>query len=99
MHDELAVVVDVAGGVFEAEVGLALQPEHNQRRIFGEDVEEAERSGVDGAVFVKRRHQSNRARHHNPAEQLVAVVRAKFLERNSGHRVSTCGRFVEWRFA
>src|SRR6202048_1732603 len=25
-------------------------------------------------------------------------MRAKVVDRNSGHRVSNCGRFIEWRF-
>jgi hypothetical protein len=91
MHDELAVAVDIAGGVFGAKIGLALQPEHDQRRIFGEDIEEAERCGVDGPVFVKRRHQGDRTRHHDAAEQLVSVMRLKIVKRDSGHHVSGGG--------
>jgi hypothetical protein len=85
MNDELAIAVDIAGGVLQIMVDLVLQPEHDQRRIFGKDIEKAERSSVDRAVFVKRRHQRDGARHHHPAKQLVAVERAQVVERNSGH--------------
>lgn len=85
MHNELAGAMDVARGVLGGAVGLVLQPEHNQRRILGKNVEETEWSSVDGAIRIKRRHQRNRARHHNPTEQLVAVVRAEIVEQDSGH--------------
>ena len=85
MHDELPAAVDVARGVLWAEIGLVLQAEHQKRRIFGEDVEEAEGRRVDAAVLVERRDQRDRPRHDDPAQQLVAVVRIKFAEGDAGH--------------
>jgi hypothetical protein len=80
MHDELPAAVDVARGVLWAEIGLVLQAERHERRIFGEDIEEAERRRVDGAVLVECCDQRDRPRHDDPTEQLVAVVRIKFAE-------------------
>ena len=52
MDHELSVAADVACGVLGGEIGLVLQAEDDERRIFGEHIEEAERRRVDDTVLV-----------------------------------------------
>src|SRR3954451_11449942 len=74
VHDEDAGLGDVAGRVLRGCVELVLEPEHDQRRIFREDVEEAERRRVDDAVGRDARHERDRARHDRRAQELVALA-------------------------
>ena len=72
-HED-TLVADVRGSVLQRAAGLALQPEHRQRRRLAEDVEERERRGVHDPGRPERRHQRDRTRDHEADEQLVAVM-------------------------
>ena len=56
VDDEGAGLGDVASCVLRRLVRLVLQPEHDQRRVFRENVEEAERRRVDDPVAPDARH-------------------------------------------
>src|SRR4029077_21159262 len=77
VDDELAVALDVARGILRAAIALVLQSQHDQWRVFGKDVEEAERRRVDRAIGIERGYERNGTWNHNPAKQLVAIVRTE----------------------
>src|SRR5712675_1538332 len=62
-----------------------LQAERDEWRIFGEDVEETERCGVDEPVLIARRNQRDRPGHDHPTQQLVSVAWIDVAERDAGH--------------
>ena len=66
---------------------VVLQAEHDQRRVLREHVEERERRGIDDAARAQRRHQRDRARHDQAAQQLVALARREIgeLQAEIGH--------------
>jgi hypothetical protein len=80
VDDEHSGLGDVAGRVLAVAVRLVLEAEHDERRLLREDVEEAERSGVDHTCRVDRRDERDRPGHDRRAEELVALVRADLGE-------------------
>lgn len=73
MDRELASLTDIAGGILEAHIGIVLDTDRDDRRIVGQDVEEAERASIRLAILAHCRHQRNRARDHGSDQELVTL--------------------------